>query len=658
MKHLAFDTETTVVDLDAGEIPDLVCGVFHEPGGSPFLLDAADTVRFVSERIADPETVFVMHVAPFDWTVLWRTAPHLKRAIVQLYDDRRIRDTLTRQQLLDVADGLASDSNDDAVDSGGRTIFRKINGVWVKSGLSLADLAFYHLGKDRYADKKDPNSPRMRFGELVGVPVAHYPAEFSNYALADATDTWEVYVKQGPDLLPNEAEQMRPELVLRRISQRGMRVNPERTAALKAKAVPEYDKIRAAMTDAGFYRGEGSIDPDTEEPWKAARIGTKNKGAVEVAVLAAYKKLGAPVPRTKKGNVSCDKDSLLRSEDPLLKELSGSGPLGTTVNTFIPLLEGGKGGRVRSRFNNLLATGRISSAKPNLNNIPRDGGVRECFESEPGMVLCSADYDCAELRSHAQVNLWVTGKSAMAEFFQKNPTGDPHLELAASILKIDSAEAYRRKDADDKEVTGVRQMCKALNFGLPGGMGAERLRDAARRQYRVVMDVREAKQRKAQWHRRWPEMRRYFNIVTQRSNSRSRIEQLAPPGHGPHRVRGRSPHEPGRWFSQIANTYFQGLTADGAKDALWRVWKACEVEETSPLYGSHIVGFLYDELILEVPEARAHEAAMELSRLMIEGMQAWVPDVPITAKPTLSRVWSKKAKPVWVDGHLAPWNLR
>lgn len=655
MSLVVFDCETTT-----DERRDLVCAGFFEPAtGRRWVLDAVDTVGELEYRIGAGYT-FLNHNIAYDWFTVRQAAGWAWHRIYALYNEGRIRDTLVRQQLLDVRDGCASDS-DDEDDGAARVVFRKKNGVLVKSGLSQADLELYYFDRDRSAEKKDPSAWRMRFGELRGRIVLQYPQEAVDYVVRDISGAFEIYEAQGGGRLPDEGRQAMSALALYKIERRGMGVNLPRVASLKASATARYESVRQKMGEAGFYRLEGALDPERRKPWLKSKIGTKDKKVIESRLVAAYEKQGLDLPRTPKGGIQQDKTALLNSKDELLMELSGAGPLGSIVNTFVPLLEVGE--RLHTRYNNILATGRISSSKPNLNNLPRgdpkdpnDLGkrVRPCIEPTPGFDLCSVDYDCAELRSHAQVNLWLFKRAAMAEFFQRNPAGDPHLELAASILGISVAEAQTRYAAGDERVKDARQASKALNFGLPGGMGAERLRLTAKRQYKVVMTPQEAKLRKMQWRRRWPEMGRYFEYITNLSECRSSFEQPAPPGVGPHRIRGRSQRAPEKWFSQSANSHFQGLTADGAKRALWLVTQACD-DETSPLYGSAVVGFLYDELLVEIPSARSHEGAKELARLMIQGMQEWVPDVPVTAKPTLMSVWSKEAKPVYRSGRLVPW---
>jgi DNA polymerase I-like protein with 3'-5' exonuclease and polymerase domains len=108
------------------------------------------------------------------------------------------------------------------------------------------------------------------------------------------------------------------------------------------------------------------------------------------------------------------------------------------------------------------------------------------------------------------------------------------------------------------------------------------------------------------------------------------------------------------------NTPFQGLASDCAKRAGWLVAKAQYVDTSSPLFNCRTVAFVHDEFIVEVPDdARAHDAAYELARLMLVGANEYLPDVPIPAskmEPLLMRRWSKKAEPRFdANGRLVVW---
>ena len=91
----------------------------------------------------------------------------------------------------------------------------------------------------------------------------------------------------------------------------------------------------------------------------------------------------------------------------------------------------------------------------------------------------------------------------------------------------------------------------------------------------------------------------------------------------------------------------------------WRICRAQYVERDSPLFNTRTVAFVHDEFVCEGPEARLHEAAYELARLMREGANLYLPDVPIPAaklKPSGMRRWSKKAVPLFdASGRLIPW---
>lgn len=89
------------------------------------------------------------------------------------------------------------------------------------------------------------------------------------------------------------------------------------------------------------------------------------------------------------------------------------------------------------------------------------------------------------------------------------------------------------------------------------------------------------------------------------------------------------------------NTVFQGLAADGAKLALWRLWRA----------GYRIVNFIHDQVLVEVPAAsdlKAH--AEEIRYLMIEGMKEVVPDILVDVSIAATDRWHKEAEAVWDKG--------
>jgi hypothetical protein len=100
-------------------------------------------------------------------------------------------------------------------------------------------------------------------------------------------------------------------------------------------------------------------------------------------------------------------------------------------------------------------------------------------------------------------------------------------------------------------------------------------------------------------------------------------------------------------FAARHNTMFQGLAADGAKLALWKLWRA----------GYRIVNFIHDEIMVEIPEHTNLALHAEVVRqLMIEAMRRVVPDVQIDVLYAVSDMWAKSAEAVIDDdGRLTVW---
>lgn len=320
--------------------------------------------------------------------------------------------------------------------------------------------------------------------------------------------------------------------------------------------------------------------------------------------------------------------------------------LKAVLNKDIPVLKAGTVFPVHSNFG-MAASTRTTSSRPNVQNPRRLPGIREAFIPRPNKVFAQADFAGLELHTVAQVCTTLFGYSEMAKVL--NSGMDPHTDFAASMLHISYEEALeRKKDPEDKVFDNARQSAKVANFGFSGGMGAESFVSHARTQYDLVLTIEEAKKLKADWLDRWVEMRQFFAHVSELCNQgdgEAVVEQIFT-----NQWRGACS------YCAAANTYFQGLGASAAKRATYVVSRACYAEPESPMYGSRIVNMVHDELIVEtddVPEA--HEVAVELGRLMRQGADEFLPDVPSRIEPLLARCWSKKAKSTFVNGRLVPW---
>ena len=334
----------------------------------------------------------------------------------------------------------------------------------------------------------------------------------------------------------------------------------------------------------------------------------------------------------------------------------------------------------------------------NIQNVGKRPGIREAFIPRPGHLFAQCDYPTLELYTLAQCCFSLLGESALGDAL--NSGQDPHLWFAAKMLGITYEDAAKRKK--DPEVKRARQLAKAANFGFPGGMGVKKFVTATRKgvmaaaraegvdpkQAWADLNLREddvpekactvhedcrqypelgfacakakgksAKQLKADWFTAFPEMAAWFSRAD--SLRDERFDNTVDQGKGAIETLFTKRHRGMATYCARCNTPFQGLASDCAKRAGWLIAKQQYTDPSGPLWNTRTVAFVHDEFILEVPDDdRAHDAAVELARLMTVGANEYLPDVPIPLskmEPLLMRRWSKNAQPKFDSrGRLAP----
>lgn len=635
MRYVGIDTETFLIE-PGNVCPRLVCMSVAEADVGAYLEDANDAKLTVYQLITDPDVTLIGHNIAFDLLVLAKPWGYLDE-VFAAYDAQRIRDTGIRQRLLDIAQGRTKEG------------LVKYGDTWLKAEYSLLALERIYLGlsPSREAQKKSPDAWRLRYSELANVPVIGWPEEAAEYAMADAKNTLDIFNCQGPDV-PDEHEQTYAAWALHLISSRGIAVDKDRSEALAKDMFAAREKNRRRLVQVGFLKPK-RLTPAQLRAGKESDLlvdgkpfyYAKDMSAIKSRVVRTYRRIGTPLGLTAKGGVPTDKDTLLESGSPLLALLSEEGGVDKIISTYLPILKSGYDSAICCGYEPIVNSGRCSSFRPNLQNIPsgrRVGGVRECFVPRPGYWLCSVDYDTLELRALAQVCLWMFGESKMAEAL--NAGLDLHLVVAAQLLGITYEEAVARKK--DPEVKRARDTAKPANFGFPGGMGISKFILSARKSYGVRVTEQMAREVKAAWQQAWPEMKQYHNEISMREGEP--ILQL-----GTKRVRG------GCNFTEGANTLFQGLAGSGAKEACVQVVKSA-YSSGGALPGLYPVAMIHDEILAEVDVDIAHELAYGLRDVMVAAMQKLIPDVKITAEPVLMERWSKDAVQKFdADGKLTVW---
>ncbi len=637
MNVRVFDTETC--RFRPGVMaPELVCVSWAVPGQPAEIIHANDpkTLPLVTSWLTGTELLVGHHVA-FDFAVLCAKWPHLVPLVFKVYDADRVSDTKLRSQLLDIAAGdfrghlhkfdkRVCTVHDDCNPEKCSDAVIKKGARWIPYNYDLDALTFRATGR-----RLDKDTWRLRYGELLHVPLDEWPEGARTYPLEDARATLDVFLKQEEHVqyIPDQYRQARAAWALHLTSVWGLRTHAPGVDKLERETLDALAAIEGDLKAAGLVREKGS----------------RNVKAARALMVQVCEKLKKPVRLTVKGQVSLDSDACEASEYDLLEDYAELTSLKAVLAKDIPMLRAGTVYPVHTTFG-LAASGRVTSSKPNVQNPRRKVGIREAFQPRAGKVFAQADFSGLELHTLAQVCVTKFGQSRLAEVL--NAGLDPHTAVAADLLGISYEEAVKRKKAGDEALDNARQTAKVLNFGLPGGLGAEKLCLFARKSYGVILTEDRARELKAQWLERWPEMRLFFQYVgdlVDEDTGLAQVEQIFS-----QRIRS------GCHYTAAANTFFQGLGADAAKRATYIVARACYAEPESILYGSRIVNQVHDELILEVnDDTRAHDKAIELGRLMVLGANEFLPDVPARVEPLLSRCWSKKAKPVFVEGRLVPW---
>ncbi len=335
-----------------------------------------------------------------------------------------------------------------------------------------------------------------------------------------------------------------------------------------------------------------------------------------------FKKLGLkPAGKTPGGALSTGSDALekLSGQHPIIEAILAfrvAEKLRSTYLEPMPRLADASG-RLHTRFNQLAtATGRLSSSGPNLQNIPIRGPqgarMRACFVASPGMLFVGADYSQVELRVLAH----FSKDPALLDAFQKDE--DIHSRTAALLF-----------DKDAGDITpDERRGAKTINFGLIYGMGPQKL---ARE---LGITTNQAKEFIARYFEKLGTLKDFYEGLVQEALSRGYVTTLAGRRRLLPELFSRNQQVQAQARRQAVNTVIQGSAADVIKLAMLRVYNSPELARLN----AKLILQVHDELLLEVPEANAPAAAVELSRLM-QGVVSLA--VPLKVDVGQGRNWAE-----------------
>lgn len=321
-----------------------------------------------------------------------------------------------------------------------------------------------------------------------------------------------------------------------------------------------------------------------------------------------FEKMNLPPTKKTKNGYSTDAESLdrLRVYSPIIDEILEYRTVAKLKSTYVDgLLSAiGEDGRLHTNFKQALTlTGRLSSADPNLQNIPirtNEGRrIRKVFVPSKGNVLIDADYSQIELRIMAA----MSNDENMIKAYKNGE--DIHTITASQVFGVDS----------ENVTPDMRKKAKAINFGIIYGISDFSLAGD------MKVTKKEAGEYIARYFERFCGVCEYLKNVKEKAKEDGFVTTL-------YARRRYIPELKSRIYMQRAfgervamNAPIQGTAADIIKIAMLKVDKALCEEKLD----ARLLLQVHDELIVESSEKDAQRAMEILVREMENAVQFAVP---------------------------------
>ncbi|HAL32154.1 MAG TPA: DNA polymerase I [Lachnospiraceae bacterium] len=312
-----------------------------------------------------------------------------------------------------------------------------------------------------------------------------------------------------------------------------------------------------------------------------------------------FEKMGLPGGKKTKSGYSTAADVLekLAEDQPIVAKILGYRSVYKLKNTYTDALADyiDDSGRIHSTFNQTVtATGRLSSADPNLQNIPirteRGRELRRVFIPREGWSFTDADYSQIELRILAS----LSGDEKLIKAFLEGQ--DIHASTAAHVFHVDY----------DEVTPQMRRNAKAVNFGIVYGISSFGLSE------NLSISRAEAKEYIDQYFETFPRVKAYLDeLVASAKQSGAAVTYFGRRRPIPELKESNFMRR--QFGERVAmNMPVQGTAADIMKIAMVRVH---EMLKESGLQ-SRLILQIHDELLIET--APGEEEQVE--RILKEGM--------------------------------------
>ncbi|ANQ10688.1 POM1-like protein [Plasmodium coatneyi] len=268
-----------------------------------------------------------------------------------------------------------------------------------------------------------------------------------------------------------------------------------------------------------------------------------------------------------------------------------------------------KTNKIHTTFNQLKTfSGRFSSEKPNLQQIPRQKNIREIFIPQKDNIFIIADFRQIELKIAAE----ITNDDIMLKAYNNNI--DLHT-LTASIITKKAIADVNKED---------RHIAKAINFGLIYGMNYVNLKNYANTYYNLHMNLDQCLYFYNSFFEHYKGIYRWHNQIKQmRALEYSTLSN-------------RKVIFPYFSFTKALNYPVQGTCADILKLSLVELYK-----NLKPIHGK-IILCVHDEIIIEVDKKYQEDALKILVESMENSASFFLKKVKCEVSVKIAQNWGSK----------------
>ncbi|MBS0382138.1 MAG: DNA polymerase I, partial [Proteobacteria bacterium] len=316
-----------------------------------------------------------------------------------------------------------------------------------------------------------------------------------------------------------------------------------------------------------------------------------------------FDELGLPVVvKTPTGQPSTNEEALEaiagQHELPrMILDYRQCAKLRSTYTDKLPEMVNPRTGRVHTSYHQAaVATGRLSSTDPNLQNIPvrtEEGRrIREAFIAPDGWKVLAADYSQIELRIMAH----LSGDPGLTRAFLHGE--DVHRATAAEVFGV----------ALDQVSAEQRRVAKMINFGLMYGMSAHGLAQ------RLGIPRAEAQAHVQSYFEHYPGVKAYMDATREQARRDGYVETLFGRRLYLEYIHSRNAAQRAGAERAAINAPMQGTAADIIKRAMAGIdqWLGKRDDD------AHMLMQVHDELVFEV-RADAIDAVRDGVRERMQG---------------------------------------